>query len=39
MKLTAVIEDWDVDILQAFTRLCGWARAHARSGDASMIGG
>jgi uncharacterized protein (DUF2252 family) len=41
VKITAIIEDWDFDILRAYARLCAWAlaRAHARSGDAAMISG
>jgi Uncharacterized protein conserved in bacteria (DUF2252) len=41
MKMSAIIEDWDFDVLRAYTRLCAWAlaRAHARSGDAAMISG
>jgi len=41
MKMSAIIEDWDFDLLRAYTRICGWclARAHARSGDAAMIAG
>ena len=41
MKMSAIIEDWDFDVLRAYVRICGWAlaRAHARSGDAAMIAG
>ena len=41
MKIGAIIEDWDFDMLRAYTRICAWAlaRAHARSGDAAMISG
>jgi uncharacterized protein (DUF2252 family) len=41
MKMSAIIEDWDFDMLRAYSRLCAWglARAHARSGDAAMISG
>jgi uncharacterized protein (DUF2252 family) len=41
MKITAIVEDWDLDLLRAYTRICAWAlaRAHARSGDAAMISG
>jgi len=41
MKMSAIIEDWDFDLLRAYTRICGWglARAHARSSDAAMISG
>ena len=40
-KISAIIEDWDVDMLRAYGRICGWAlaRAHARSGDAARIAG
>jgi len=40
-KISALIEDWDVDILRAYGRFCGWAlaRAHARSGDPARIAG
>ena len=41
MKISAIMEDWDFDLLRAYTKVCGWAlaRAHARSGDAAMISG
>ena len=41
MKISAIVEGWDFDILRAYTRICAWAlaRAHARSGDAAMISG
>jgi uncharacterized protein (DUF2252 family) len=41
VKLSAIIEDWDVDTLQEYGKLCGWAlaKAHARSGDAAKIAG
>ena len=41
MKITAIVEDWDFDMMRAFTKMCAWslARAHARSGDAAMISG
>jgi Uncharacterized protein conserved in bacteria (DUF2252) len=41
MKMSAIIEDWDFDLLRAYSRICAWslARAHARSGDAAMIAG
>jgi uncharacterized protein (DUF2252 family) len=41
VKISAIIEGWDVDLLIAYGRLCAWAlaRAHARSGDASLISG
>ncbi|HVP28551.1 MAG TPA: DUF2252 domain-containing protein [Myxococcota bacterium] len=40
-KISAIIEDWDVDLLRTYGRACGWAlaRAHARSGDAARIAG
>jgi uncharacterized protein (DUF2252 family) len=41
VKLSPVIEDYDLDRLRALGRLCAWAlaRAHARSGDAARIAG
>jgi len=41
VKLSAIIEDWDVEMLREYGKLCGWAlaKAHARSGDAAMIAG
>jgi uncharacterized protein (DUF2252 family) len=41
VKLSAIIEDWDVDLLQVYGKACGWvlAKAHARSGDAAKIAG
>jgi uncharacterized protein (DUF2252 family) len=41
VKLSVILEGWDVDTLRAYARLCGWslARAHARSGDAARISG
>jgi uncharacterized protein (DUF2252 family) len=41
VKLSVIIEGWDVNILRAYARMCSWAlaRAHARSGDAAMISG
>ena len=41
MKLSAIIEDWDLRILRQYSRMCAHAlaRAHARSGDAAMIAG
>jgi len=41
VKLSAVIEDWDVGLLRQYGRMCAQAlaRAHARSGDAAMISG
>jgi uncharacterized protein (DUF2252 family) len=41
MKLSAIIEDWDDNVLRAYSKMCALAlaRAHARSGDAAMISG
>ena len=41
MKITAIVEGWDFDVLRTYAKLCAWslARAHARSGDAAMISG
>ena len=41
MKISAIVAGWDVDMLRAYGRVCGWAlaRAHARSGDAAKISG
>jgi uncharacterized protein (DUF2252 family) len=41
MKMSAIIEDWDFDVLRIYARVCAQAlaRAHARSGDAAMISG
>jgi uncharacterized protein (DUF2252 family) len=41
VKISAIIEDWDVEMLLAYGKLCGWAlaKAHARSGDAAQIAG
>jgi uncharacterized protein (DUF2252 family) len=41
VKISAMIEDWDVDMLREYGKLCGWtlAKAHARSGDAAKIAG
>ena len=41
MKVSAIVEGWDADVLRAYGRVCGWAlaRAHARSGDAAKISG
>ena len=40
-KISAIIEDWDEDMLRAYGKLCGGtlAKAHARSGDAAKIAG
>ena len=41
MKISAIVEGWDINMLRAYGRVCGWAlaRAHARSGDAAKISG
>ncbi len=41
VKISAIVEGWDVDRLATYGRLCAWAlaRAHARSGDAALIAG
>ena len=41
MKLSALIETFDDELLRLYAEACGWAlaRAHARSGDAAMIAG
>jgi Uncharacterized protein conserved in bacteria (DUF2252) len=41
MKLSAIMETMESETLRAYAKLCGWtlARAHARSGDATMISG
>jgi uncharacterized protein (DUF2252 family) len=41
MKISVIIEGWDVASLRTYGRMCAWAlaRAHARSGDAAMISG
>jgi hypothetical protein len=41
MKMSAVVERWDFDMLQMYTRVCAraLANAHARTGDAAMISG
>ena len=41
MKLSAIIEGMDVELLRAHGESCAWAlaRAHARSGDAASISG
>ena len=40
-KISAVVEGFDLDLMQTYARLCAWAlaRAHARSGDPAMIAG
>jgi hypothetical protein len=41
MKISAIVEDWDFDMLREYSGICAWAlaRTHARSGDAAMISG
>lgn len=41
VKMSVVIEDWDVGLLRQYGRMCAHAlaRAHARSGDAAVISG
>jgi uncharacterized protein (DUF2252 family) len=41
VKISAIIEDWNFDMLSEYGKLCGWAlaKAHARSGDAAKIAG
>ncbi|HTR62315.1 MAG TPA: DUF2252 domain-containing protein [Candidatus Binataceae bacterium] len=41
MKLSAMVEGWDVDTLETYGKMCArvLARAHARSGDAARISG
>jgi hypothetical protein len=41
VKISAILEGWDVDVLVAYGKLCAWAlaRAHARSGDPALIAG
>jgi uncharacterized protein (DUF2252 family) len=41
MKLSAIIEGFDFEMLETYAEACGWAlaRAHARSGDPAMIAG
>jgi uncharacterized protein (DUF2252 family) len=41
VKVGAIIEDWDIEMLKAYGKLCAWAlaRAHARSGDPGLIAG
>jgi uncharacterized protein (DUF2252 family) len=41
LKLSAIIEDWDIETLRLYVKMCGHAlaRAHARSGDPAMIAG
>lgn len=41
VKISAIIEDWNFEMLSEYGKLCGWvlAKAHARSGDAAKIAG
>jgi uncharacterized protein (DUF2252 family) len=41
VKIAAVVEDFDADLLRIYGRLCAWAlaKAHARSGDPACIAG
>ena len=41
MKMSAIMEDWDVATLRQYGRMCAHAlaRAHARSGDAATMSG
>jgi len=41
MKMSAIIEGWDMKTLSLYGKLCSWAlaRAHARSGDSALIAG
>jgi uncharacterized protein (DUF2252 family) len=41
VKISAIVEGWDIDLLTTYGRLCAraLARAHARSGDAALIAG
>jgi uncharacterized protein (DUF2252 family) len=41
VKISAIIEDWDDNLLREYSKMCALAlaRAHARSGDAAMISG
>jgi hypothetical protein len=40
-RISAVVEGFDLDLMQGYARLCAsaLARAHARSGDPAMIAG
>jgi uncharacterized protein (DUF2252 family) len=40
-KISAVVEGFDLNLMQIYAGLCAWAlaRAHSRSGDAAMIAG
>lgn len=41
LKLSAIIDGWDIETLRLYVKMCGHAlaRAHARSGDSAMIAG
>ena len=41
VKISPVVEDWDVGLLRDYGKLCAWAlaKAHARSGDSAEITG
>lgn len=41
VKISAIIEGWDIELLSVYSMLCAraLARAHARSGDAGLIAG
>ena len=39
MKMNAVMEDWDTDLLRQYGRMCAHALARAHSGGAAMISG
>jgi hypothetical protein len=41
VKISAIVEGWDINLLTTYGRLCAraLARAHARSGDAALIAG
>lgn len=41
MKLSAIIENWDTEMMKHYAKMCAHAlaRAHARTGDAAMISG
>ena len=41
LKLSAIIDGWDIETLRLYVKMCGHAlaRAHARSGDPAMIAG
>jgi uncharacterized protein (DUF2252 family) len=41
MKMSALVEGWDADLVRMYARLCATAlaRAHARTGDAAMMSG